>query len=98
MPAQPPPKMQVQLDVSQVRSQRNTWSGSSGSVNSTHARGKSRETSGTCEAYAPAAEICERQLRNKSVACPGHLQHTEPPRRSPARYTAKHEGAPRRVV
>ena len=46
------PKMQVQYDVSQVRSQRNTWSASAGSGNSTHARGKSRSTSGTPSAYA----------------------------------------------
>ena len=41
--------MQVQLLVSQVRSQRNVWSVSTGSVNSTQGRGKSRFTSGTVQ-------------------------------------------------
>lgn len=41
MPWQPLPKMQVHLDVSQVRSQRKTCSSSAGSGNSTHARAKS---------------------------------------------------------
>ncbi len=42
MPWQPLPKMQVQREVSQVRSQRKTCSSSAGSGNSTHARAKSR--------------------------------------------------------
>ena len=41
MPWQPLPKMQVQREVSQVRSQRKTCSSSAGSGNSTQARGKS---------------------------------------------------------
>ena len=42
MPWQPLPKMQVQREVSQVRSQRKTCSSSAGSGNSTQARAKSR--------------------------------------------------------
>src|SRR5690348_12511066 len=51
MPLHPDPKMQVQLDKSQVRSQRKISSSSSGLVNSTHCRGKSRVTSGTRTLY-----------------------------------------------
>src|SRR6478735_1600773 len=56
MPWQPWPKMQVYADVSQVRSQRNTWSGSAGSRNSIQARGKSRSTSGTGPPYDPPGD------------------------------------------
>src|SRR5690349_18213118 len=54
MPWQPLPKMHSHRDVSQVRSQRNDWSASAGSGNSTHARAKSSGTSGTGAAYADA--------------------------------------------
>src|SRR6478736_5783198 len=47
MPLQPEPKMQVQLDVSQVRSSRNRWPGLAGSGISAHVRAKSRGISGT---------------------------------------------------
>src|SRR3954465_9474015 len=60
MPGQPLPKMQVQLDVSQVRSQRKTCSGSAGSWNSSQARGKTRSTSGTCETLSPAGKASAR--------------------------------------
>src|SRR3954454_1835422 len=60
MPGQPLPKMQVQLDVSQVRSQRNTCSASAGSWNSIQARGKTRSTSGTSKTLSPAAKGSDR--------------------------------------
>jgi hypothetical protein len=41
MPWQPLPKMQLQREVSHVRSHRKTCSSSAGSGNSTHARAKS---------------------------------------------------------
>src|SRR6478609_2403817 len=47
MPLQPEPKMQVQLDVSQVRSSRNRWPGLAGSGISAHVRAKSRGISCT---------------------------------------------------
>src|SRR5439155_5489979 len=50
--------MQVQLDKSQVRSQRKISSSSSGLVNSTHWRGKSRATSGTRTLYARTTSFC----------------------------------------
>src|SRR3954468_6863063 len=52
--------MQVQFDVSQVRSQRNTWPSSSGSWNSIQARGKTRSTSGTSETLSPAPKPSAR--------------------------------------
>src|SRR5688500_5447435 len=52
MPGQPEPKMHVQREVSQVRSQRNTSESSAGLANSTHWRGNPRSTSGICPAYA----------------------------------------------
>src|SRR3954469_14749102 len=60
MPGQPLPKMQVQLDVSQVRSQRNTCSASAGSWNSIQARGKTRSTSGTDETLTGAGKRSDR--------------------------------------
>src|SRR5699024_2885840 len=46
--------MHVQRDVSHVRSQRKTWDSSSGSVNCTNARGKSRNTSGIAPTLRPS--------------------------------------------
>ena len=64
---QPLPKMQVQRDVSQVRSQRKTCSASAGSGNSTQARGKSRSTSGTGSAYgATPARIASQPCASAS--------------------------------
>ena len=91
MPWQPAPKMQVQRDVSQVRSQRKTCSSSAGSWNSTQARGKTRSTSGTSPAYA-----LRRAQRRGPVAswhatrCARHrLQHGAPARgRRPPRRSA----------
>src|SRR3954471_22637428 len=54
MPWQPLPKMQVQFDVSQVRSHRKTCPSSAGSVNSNQARGNTGSTSGTEEPYVVA--------------------------------------------
>src|SRR3954468_17956044 len=54
--------MQVQLEVSHVRSQRKTWSASPGSANSTQARGKSRGTSGTSPPYGRLARRNARTL------------------------------------
>src|SRR3954470_16578176 len=56
MPGQPLPKMHVQLEVSQVRSQRNTCSASAGSWNSIQARGKTRSTSGTTGTLSPTGK------------------------------------------
>src|SRR3954451_10473557 len=47
MPLHPDPKMQVQLDVSQVRSSRNRWPGLAGSGISAQVRAMSRGVSGT---------------------------------------------------
>src|SRR5687767_8855543 len=47
MPLHPAPKMQVQLEVSQVRSTRKRWPGSAGSANSAQVRGMSSGVSGT---------------------------------------------------
>src|SRR5690242_18165322 len=58
MPWQPAPKMHVQLDVSQVRSQRNRWLESAGSANSTHMRATSRGVSGTDPAYVAPCGAC----------------------------------------
>src|SRR3954447_9404293 len=60
MPGHPLPKMHVQLDVSQVRSQRNTCSASAGSWNSIQARGKTRSTSGTGETLTRAGKRVAR--------------------------------------
>lgn len=57
MPWQPLPKMQVQREVSQVRSQRKTCSSSAGSGNSTQARGKSSPFSSACAPLAPVASF-----------------------------------------
>ena len=56
MPSHPDPKMQVHLDVSQVRSQRKRWAGSVGSVNSTHVRGMSSGVSATGSPYVDRAD------------------------------------------
>ena len=56
MPWQPLPKMQLQREVSQVRSHRKTCSSSAGSGNSTHARGKSSPFSSLALADAFACE------------------------------------------
>src|SRR5450432_1886785 len=59
MPWQPLPKMQPQLEVNQVRSQRKICSGSAGSTNSTHSRAKSRPFSGTGMRSAADAPPCD---------------------------------------
>ena len=69
MPWQPWPKMHVQLEVSQVRSHRNTWSASAGSTNSTHARGKTRSTSGTRQPSAPVSERYTGSCPGTVVSC-----------------------------
>lgn len=51
MPWQPLPKMQLQREVSQVRSQRKICSSSAGSGNSTQARAKSRPFSSGAEPF-----------------------------------------------
>ncbi|CAM5383565.1 hypothetical protein SFUMM280S_09049 [Streptomyces fumanus] len=51
VPWQPLPKMQLQREVSQVRSQRKTCSSSAGSGNSTHARAKSSPFSSPIEGF-----------------------------------------------
>ncbi len=56
--------MHIQFDVSQVRSHRNRWSASSGSVNSTQMRGMSSGTSATGPAYADPS----RRSRTRSMS------------------------------
>ncbi len=61
MPLQPLPKMHVQREVSQVRSQRKTCSSSAGSGKVTQARAKSRPP--TSSARAPCACAAARAAR-----------------------------------
>src|SRR5690606_34536957 len=59
--------MQVQREVSQVRSQRNTSSGSSGFTNSTNARGNGSRTSGTRAAYAGVADSSAEDTSSRTL-------------------------------
>ena len=78
MPGQPLPKMQVQLDVSQVRSQRKTCSSSAGSWNSIQARGKTRSTSGTAPAYA--APVVRARRPGSLIPCASVCSTSAPTR------------------
>ena len=65
--------MHIQLDVSQVRSQRKRWPASSGSGNSTQMRGMSRGTSATRSAYADApVAVARSRRRSGSPDRPAH--------------------------
>lgn len=68
MPWQPLPKMQVHLDVSQVRSQRKTCSSSAGSGNSTQARGKSSPVSSEGSGSAVAG-VCISTFSTCLMSC-----------------------------
>src|SRR5436305_13282035 len=59
--------MQVQLESSQVRSQRKISSSSSGLTNSTHWRGKSRGTSGIATAYVSGGLMWTRDTGGMAV-------------------------------
>src|SRR5690554_2889216 len=73
MPGQPWPKMQLQRDVNQVRSQRKTSSESSGFTNSTKLRGKPKETSAM---FATLCRVAERLLPLVRLTPAPHVPHS----------------------